>query len=463
MKAKIFFLLLFSGFFVFNTSACTIFSGIDNRGHVLISNNEDHIPNMSIFFKVRMATDSTYGYFGTIYNHPDGWLQGGSNDQGLFFDTNELGYVPLRKTAGRQPYKFSIDPGSFVLQNCKNVDEVVRFFNTYRIELPAQVHVADKSGRFAIINNDTIIYTSQSFQLTTNFHPLHHDIGVYPCWRYNAVTEIIASEGISPASFEKAMFASAQHGNTMSIYMNTGDLTTGDWTFYMFGFKDNYYKFNIRELLSEGNKTVLLRKQFNNHPYFKYDGKTGQEVDLWESDKSQYSVIEREEIPKAVIWNNMYWETNYKAAYLWLNKWWKEVKYPTAEDWMTRGLVQILNNYHDEAYKSFVKTLELDPSSTSKHYLAFLNKEYSEEGITFTLQGFKDAKVVSIGGLSMNPNYYLMHRTRDGWEIRIPELKGTIIYYFIVDGKKVMDPKNSVKQIIPTVTGPLEVNILVLK
>ncbi len=112
MKAKIFFLLLFSGFFVLNSSACTIFSGIDNRGHVLVSNNEDHIPNMSIFFKVRMATDSTYGYFGTIYNHPDGWLQGGSNDQGLFFDTNELGYVPLRKTAGTQP--------SDTLGNCQS-------------------------------------------------------------------------------------------------------------------------------------------------------------------------------------------------------------------------------------------------------------------------------------------------------------------------------------------------------
>lgn len=73
-----------------DTSACTIFSGIDKRGHVLVSNNEDHRPNMNIYFKVEVATDSMYGYFGTIYNHPHGWVQGGSNDQGLFFDTNEL-------------------------------------------------------------------------------------------------------------------------------------------------------------------------------------------------------------------------------------------------------------------------------------------------------------------------------------------------------------------------------------
>lgn len=465
MKANSILFLVISVLFIIDTSACTIFSGIDKRGHILVANNEDHRPNMNIYLKVKTATNSTYGYFGTIYNHPEGWIQGGSNDQGLFFDTNELGYVPRSKTAGTKPYQFPIDPGSYVLQNCKNVDEVIKFFNTYRIELPAQVHVADKNGNFAIINNDTIIYTKKPFQLTTNFHPLNHNIGVYPCWRFEAVSEVIAKNGISSDSFEKALFVSAQHGNTMTIYTNTGDLTTGDWTFYMFGYKNNSYSFNIHDLLKEGNKTVLLREQFNNHPYIKYYARTNDNaanaVDLWKKEKTQYSVDQRNEIPKATIWAYLFWETNYEAANLWLDEWWTEVKVQTAEDWMTRGLVQILNGRREESFKSFKKTLELESSSSlSKHYLAFLNQEYDQDGTTISLSGFADARTVSIGGLSMNPNFYLMHQTDDGWKITIPDLKGIITYFFIVDGKKIMDPQNPVKQTIPTITGPVEMNVL---
>lgn len=449
------------------TSACTILSGIDNRGHVLAANTEDNRPNMRIYFKVRAATDSTYGFFGTTYNHPDGLLQGGSNDQGLFFDTNELGAVPLRKTAGTKVYNFPVDPGSYVLQHCRSVQDVIDFFNTYRMEFPAQVHVADKHGQMAIINNDTILRTSGTFQLTTNFHPLHHDIGVYPCWRYDTVSKLIAQKGVSPTSFEEAMFATTRHENTMTIYSNIGDLATGDWTYYAFGYKGSAYRFNIHDLLKGGDKTVLLRELLAGHPYLKYyslsqANATGAAVAAWRKDRATYNALERYEVPKVMIWNYLFLETNYAAAGSWLDAWWREVKKPGSEDWMTKSLVHLMQGQQPEARAALQQWLVLSPSSeTAKHYLAFLDQQYATKGkLTLKLPGYKEAHVVSVGGLSYNPNYYLMHPTADGWEITIDAEAGFKAYYFLVDGKKVLDPHNPVKQVILTVAGPEEVNIL---
>jgi hypothetical protein len=445
--------------------ACTIFSGIDPQGHTLVANTEDHRPNLNIYFKVRVASASTYGFFGTVYSHPDGWLQGGSNDQGLFFDTNELGNVPVRQSAGKKEYNFPVDPGSYVLQHCKNVDEVIDFFNTYRIELPAQVHLADKSGNLAIILNDTIIRTPGKFQLTTNFHPLRHDIGVYPCWRYSAVSKHITQKGVHKSSFREAMFASAQHGNTMTIYSNLGDLTSGDWTYYAFGYQGSEYRFNIHDLLKKGDRTVLLRQLFSEHPYLKYydlaTAKNNKEaVSAFKKDRVKYSIRERLEIPKVMIWNNLFWDTNYQAAMQWLDLWWAAVTEASSEDWMTKATVELLNNRPFEALGSLKETLALDPSSeTAKHYMAHLKNQYNSSGhLKLRLPGYRNAGVVTVGGISSNPNYYLMHPEGDGWEITM-NAGGTVNYYFLVDGKKIFDALNPVKQVIPTITGPVEMNI----
>jgi hypothetical protein len=469
MNRKVF--LLISVFAIHYTSiACTIFCGIDGRGHVLAANTEDHRPTMNIYFKVRAATDSTYGFFGTVYNHPDGWIQGGSNDQGLFFDTNELGTVPMRKSAGIKVYNLPVDPGTYVLQHCRNVQDVIDFFNTYYIELPSQVHVADKSGQFIIVANDTILHTRGTFQLTTNFHPLHHEIGVYPCWRYKAVSDCINKNGISHASFEEALFASTQHGNTMTIYSNVGDLTTGEWTYYAYGYQEAPFRFTIQELLKGGNKTVLLRDMFAKHPYLDYykqskEKTTQAAVSLWKQQKANYAARLRYEVPKAMIWNYLFWETDYTAAGAWLDIWWSSLTKAGAEDWMTKGVVQVLNGNHPEALHSFKECLQLDTSSQSaRHYIDYLQKKYETGGrLNLTLKGYQHARVVSVGGLSSNPNYYLMHRSADGWEISISADPGYKMYYFLVEGKKVLDPLNSLRQVVPTVTGPEEMNIVELK
>lgn len=464
------YLLLFFLLFLRNSliSACTILSGIDKSGHVLVANTEDHRPSMNIYFKVRKGTDSTYGFFGTVYNSPDGWLQGGSNEKGLFFDANELGKVPMRKSAGTKPYTFPVDPGSYVLQHCKTVADVIDFFNTYQLELPGQVHVADKDGHFAIINNDTIL-TNSSFQLTTNFHPLHHEIGVYPCWRYTAVSDCIHKKGITKVSFEEAMFASMQYGNTMTIYSNTGDLCTGDWTYWAYGYKETPFRFNIHELLKAGDKTILLRDLFPGHPYFKYYKAGGNSTDdnlsLWQKENKQYSTVDKYRIPKALIWNYLFWETNYTEAKKWLARWSVNMKSPGSDDLFTTALVQLVNGEENPALQNFKACLQIDPTSeAANYYIDFINKKYDTDGrLQLKLDGFHSAHIVTVAGISTNPNFYLMHRTASGWEINIKAEPGYIPYYFLVDGKKVLDPKNNTRQQIPSVAGLVEMNLAKLE
>lgn len=210
----------------------------------------------------------------------------------------------------------------------------------------------------------------------------------------------------------------------------------------------------------------MLRELFPNHPYLKYytlslEKGTDGSVASWQQERTHYTAQERYEIPKVMIWNYLFWETNYDAAGRWLDTWWSEVKKPGVEDWMTKSLVQVMTG-QQEAAASLEAWLAQDPESqTARFYLAFLNQQYTMGGrLKLQLPGYKDARVVTVGGLSANPNYYLMHPTAKGWEIMIDTEPGYKPYYFLVDGKKILDPQNPVKQVIATVVGPQEVNLI---
>lgn len=447
--------------------ACTIISGITPEGNVLVGNNEDHRPTMNIYFKVVSASKATYGFWGTTYQSPEGWLQGGSNDQGLFFDSNQLPYVPLRKTAGTKPYTFNVDPGTYILQHCKDVNEVIDFFNEYHLDLPGgQVHLADKSGNLAIINNDTIIVTKQNFQVTTNFHPISK-VGEYPSWRYDNACKILSDEGVSYKSIEEAIFSTIQKQNTMTIYSNIGNLTTGDWVFYAFGNKKGAFKFNTYELLKKGDKSVPLRDFMPNNPNFEFYNLSlklpfSKLSAAWKAKSKNLSASERMEIPKTLIWNALFWDTNFKMADFWLPRWWENVKKKNANDYMLKGMVQLTQHQLKSADECFEEVLKMDKSNDlAEHYLAYIHDDFNTKGnIKFHLDGFPNAKIVAVGGISFDPMYYLMEKTQTGWDLTLDIKDNTVAYFFIVDGKKVFDKNNPKKRMIPTLLGPIEMNLM---
>ncbi|NNF19983.1 MAG: hypothetical protein HKN61_09400 [Flavobacteriaceae bacterium] len=64
--------------------------------------------------------------------------------------------------------------------------------------------------------------------------------------------------------------------------------------------------------------------------------------------------------------------------------------------------------------------------------------------VTFKLNGYPDAKKVSIAGSFnyWNPGSDYLERNGESWTIEILLPGGTVEYKFVVDGKWVVDPEN---------------------
>lgn len=152
------FLILFScspGF------CCTIVSAIDSEGRVWNANNEDGPLGVANFINVFPKSGTAkYGYYTLSYLSPSlgegAGIQGGTNESGLTFDFNAIN--PVKPFDPKQKKAFTGGDQAIlphILSTMKSVDEVVAFFSEYWFQKGfsnAQMHVADRSGRFAIIS-----------------------------------------------------------------------------------------------------------------------------------------------------------------------------------------------------------------------------------------------------------------------------------------------------------------------
>ena len=241
-------------------SACTIFSAIAKNGHVWNGNNEDGPFGVANFINVYPQTaQNKYGYYTLTYFSPSygqsGSVQGGMNEAGLTFDFNAISYVDSFDPSTKQAF-----PGGdnailvHILGNMSTTEEVVEFFSTYWFQngfRGAQMHVADKNGRFAIISaSGSQIAEKGAPLVSTNFDICGKADGS-SCWRFPIATEKINKEGASFSTFKAICEATAQkNGGTM--YSNIHNLTTGDIWFFSKHDAGNLVKTNIKDLISKG-------------------------------------------------------------------------------------------------------------------------------------------------------------------------------------------------------------------
>ena len=144
-----------------SATACTIVSAVAKDGQVWNMNNEDGPAGIANFINVFPRTaGQTYGYYTLSYLTPGagagGNAQGGMNEAGLTFDFNAIDYVEDFDPASRQAYPGGNDPIlAHIMGTMRSVDEVIAFFDTYWFVngfRGAQMHVADRDGKFAIIS-----------------------------------------------------------------------------------------------------------------------------------------------------------------------------------------------------------------------------------------------------------------------------------------------------------------------
>ena len=135
---------------------CTIFK-LSQNNTTLIGNNEDWSESDS---KVWFLTS---GYRRILLGFSNGWVQGGMNDQGLFFDGIAGPVKKWSREPGREDY-----PGNLcemILREAADVKEVIPYFEQYNFpSLITGIFIfVDKSG-------ETAVFQYEDGRLSVNLH-----------------------------------------------------------------------------------------------------------------------------------------------------------------------------------------------------------------------------------------------------------------------------------------------------
>lgn len=156
-----------------------------------------------------------------------------------------------------------------------STQEVINFFKTYWFQngfQSAQMHVADKHGRFAIISASGVQLVEKGQPLvSTNFDICGKEDGS-TCWRYPIATSKISSLG---ASLSTMLSICRETKNDASLYSNIQNLTTGDvWFFSKHDPNSKVVSTNIEEMLSRGRKSYTfsdLKSLIEDRPDYKWN------------------------------------------------------------------------------------------------------------------------------------------------------------------------------------------------
>jgi hypothetical protein len=248
-----------------HVSACTIASGVSRDGQVWTCNNEDGYLGVATFINVFPATESRrYGYFTLSLFSPKygqgGNIQGGMNEAGLTFDFNAIsqvkGFNPKTKKVFAQGDD-NILP--HILGTMTSVEEVIAFFDEYWFQNgfnSAQMHVADRSGRIAIISASGVVLAPKGqFLISTNFDICGKEDGS-SCWRYPLAERKLSEHGASLETMMAICNETRQGENT--LYSNVQNLTTGDVWFFSKHDPGNLLKINIADLMRKGRRSFTF-------------------------------------------------------------------------------------------------------------------------------------------------------------------------------------------------------------
>lgn len=244
---------------------CTIVSAVGADGQVWNSNNEDGPIGVANFINVfPKSKDAKYGYFTFSYFWPKlgegSSMQGGLNEAGLTFDFNSIA-----KVKGFDPKSKKVFPAGdeqilpHILATMSSVEEVISFFETYWFQNgfhSAQMHVADRQGRFAIISASGVQLAPKGESLvSTNFDICGKEDGS-SCWRYPIAIANLKKHGASLSTMTAICRETAVGENT--LYSNIQNLTTGDVWFSSTHDPQSSVKINISDMLSKGRKSYTF-------------------------------------------------------------------------------------------------------------------------------------------------------------------------------------------------------------
>ncbi len=269
MKKSLFIILL-ALFYLGKIGAfsCTIFNASRN-GLVLVGNNEDLNSTDSVIW-FYPPVNGKYGYCYVGF-HSYG-IQGGMNDQGLFFDYNALKFSKMESSPGKlsiKSWRWFIDK---IMAECSSVEDLINLLNQYNLGWwgSNQVMFVDAKGESAVIGADktgklSIVRKEGEYQVSTNFSLANPEFGAisYPCYRYEIANEMLKNmKELTVDYFRKILAAVHQEGANPTVYSNICDLTHKEIYLYNFHNFEEVAKFNLEEEFRKGEHSYEISSLF---------------------------------------------------------------------------------------------------------------------------------------------------------------------------------------------------------
>jgi len=450
MKYKI---LLIIAVVLFNsaseTNGCTIFSAKDKKGNVWTGNNEDLYFTFNSYLNIIAGTETSFGYIYLTHFSPDGFVQGGMNEAGLFFDGNAVYPSNYKDYAKKQD--FPGNPGQllhYILRTCSTVPDVLVLFQKYRLQglEAAQIHLADRYGNFGIIVADSMWITRSDHQVSTNYNLCHTNKDGIKCWRFPIAESILESSEPGLEIFTTICDSTSRKTRYSTVYSNIQNLSTGDiWFFFGMDYERSYHT-NIKTLLKDGTRSLFLSGLFQEQPLVKAY-RTYQSAGAGESlkllDNMELTSRARSEVLRLMVQDLIHFNRDFKS-YPILEAYLKTINKPDEYNLILNAISLYCLGRQDEASNILKLYLSENPGSASTKEILNQMSGIPAEGANarFELEGYTDAKNVFIDGISISPINNFMTRKEDRWvgNFRLPA--NEYHYNFLVDGKRILDPAN---------------------
>jgi choloylglycine hydrolase len=224
--------------------ACSVFTAHDDVT-VLAANNEDYFGDIPTILWFVPPEGDKHGYvaWGYADNH---FSQGGMNDQGLFWDGLATPSLPIENCTGTKP--FTLMTMEEVMQDSATVEEAIANLLEYDYSAvlePAQFLFVDANGDSAIFEGDLVIYPDAvDYQIALNFYWSNPDLGGYPDWRLDVLSDMMES-GLELTVDYFTEMADAAHQGTVAYdqiytrYTTVAELGSGEFYLYydlMYGY-----------------------------------------------------------------------------------------------------------------------------------------------------------------------------------------------------------------------------------
>ncbi|MHC4398715.1 MAG: carcinine hydrolase/isopenicillin-N N-acyltransferase family protein [Planctomycetota bacterium] len=239
---------------------CTLFYAAEGDS-VLGGNNEDwHVPLTKVWFVPRR--EGTHGVvYVTFSDHRA--IQGGMNDQGLFFDF--LAVRPREVKATPDKLSWIAHPLREIMEQCASVGEAVAMLKTHNRAFMRRICIflGDAQGNSAIVEAEAVVRKQGKYQVATNFRQSLTPPAEATCWRYRTANRMLSqADQFSVDLFRRICAAVHQEGKNSTLYSTIYDLKSKVIYLYHFHDFENVVVLDLEKELAKGERVVEMPSLF---------------------------------------------------------------------------------------------------------------------------------------------------------------------------------------------------------